>query len=88
MRQASGEAIGRDFVTAGALGSFGPFAAEIAFEPPRTEGLGALVLSTESAVDGSTLEATVVSLDFGPVTSTPTTVPPGPDRGQRVLLPR
>ena len=73
----AGEALGQDFVTAGALGNLAPFAADIAFDPPTTEGLGALVLFTESAVDGSTLEATVVGLNFGAGSGAPTTTAPG-----------
>ncbi|HEV2071559.1 MAG TPA: GerMN domain-containing protein [Acidimicrobiales bacterium] len=69
----AGEALGRDFVTAGALGDLRPFATEVAFDPPTTEGFGALVLYTESAVDGSTLEATVIGLSFGEGSRTPTT---------------
>ncbi len=76
VRGPGGATLGRDFVTAGALGTFGPFDAEIAFEPPSTEGLGALVLFTESAVDGSTLEATVVSLNFGASSKPPPTTSP------------
>lgn len=73
----AGEALGRDFVTAGTLGDFGPFTTEIAFDPPRAEGFGALVLYTESAVDGSTLEATVVGLNFG-------AGPIGPSEAERI----
>ena len=73
----AGEALGRDFVTAGALGDFDTFATDIPFDPPTTEGFGALVLYTESAVDGSTVEATVVGLNFGAGSGTPTTTAPG-----------
>lgn len=61
----AGEALGRDFVTAGALGNLAPFTTEISFDPPTADGSGALVLYTESAMDGSTQEATVVALNFG-----------------------
>jgi hypothetical protein len=71
----TGEALGRGMVTAGAQGNLEPFAAEIAFDPPSTDGLSALVLFTESAVDGSTLEATVVALTMVGGISTPTTAP-------------
>lgn len=74
---AAGEALGRDFVTAGALGAFGPFATAVSFDAPTTKGLGALVLYTESAVDGSTLEATVVGLNFRAGSDTPATPAPG-----------
>ena len=74
---AAGEALGRDFVTAGALGNFAPFAADIDFDPPSTEGFGALVVYTESAVDGTTMEATVVGLNFGTGSTTPATTAPG-----------
>jgi hypothetical protein len=70
-----GEALGRGIVTAGAQGNLEPFAAEIAFDPPSTDALSALVLFTESAVDGSTLEATVVALTMVGGISTPTTAP-------------
>lgn len=59
----AGEFLGRDVVTA-AQGTFAPFSTDVVFTEPTAEGLGALVLFTDSALDGSTLEATVVPLSF------------------------
>lgn len=78
----AGEALRQEVVTAGALGRFGPFSAEIAFDPPTSQGLGALVLTTDSAANGSTLEATVIALNFSG-SPAPTTLlgPPAQGRG-------
>lgn len=82
-----GASLGRDVVTAGSQ-RFGPFAGEIAFRPPTTEGFGALVLSTESAVDGSTEQATVVALNFatGASAPTPTSLPATQPNGTEVTV--
>lgn len=61
----SGNALGRRVVTAGAQGTLRPFTTDVTFDVPPTGGHGALVLLTESPVDGSTMEATVTGLTFG-----------------------
>jgi hypothetical protein len=82
----AGEALGQEIVTASGGADFGPFSSQVSFDPPTSEGFGALVLFTESALDGSTLEATVVGLNFGTGSATPTATPPPtttPDPGAR-----
>lgn len=70
----AGEALGRTFITAGAGATFGDFSTEVSFAAPTTEGFGALIVFTQSAVDGSTTEATVVGLSFGEGQPTTTSV--------------
>jgi hypothetical protein len=62
--QAEGENLGRSFVMGGANGEMGPFAGDVTIESP-TAAAGAVVLTTESAEDGSVQEATVVRVVFG-----------------------
>lgn len=68
----AGESLGTGFVTGGAGPDFGHFAGEVAFRPATTDR-GALVLYTESAADGSVLEATVVIVTFAAVSDPGTT---------------
>jgi hypothetical protein len=71
----AGEALGRSFVTGGTGPQFGAFTGSVPFDVPRAPR-GALVLFTESAADGSVLEATVIGVRFGPGSAVPTTTVP------------
>lgn len=62
--QGPGERLGRSFLMGGANGDLGPFASSITIERPTAAG-GAVILSTESAEDGTVQEATVVRVAFG-----------------------
>lgn len=79
----AGEALGREVGIAGSMGEMGPLALDVTFTPSTT-GAGALVVTTDSGLEG-VFEATVVPVRFGgggPATGTPatgttaTTVPP------------
>ena len=73
----AGEALGREVGIAGSMGEMGPLALDVAF-PAQATGAGALVLTTDSGLEG-VFEATVVRVRFGgggPATgTTATTVP-------------
>ncbi|MDQ3978429.1 MAG: GerMN domain-containing protein [Actinomycetota bacterium] len=60
---AFGQSLGKGFVTGRGDGVLGPFSGEIRFRRP-TKPAGAVVFFEQSAVDGSTLRATVVRVAF------------------------
>lgn len=58
-----GQRLGHGFVTGSGSSELGPFEGEISYETPSRDA-GALVLFTESAEDGSVMQATVVRVWF------------------------
>jgi hypothetical protein len=72
----AGEALGREVGIAGSMGEMGPLALDVRFTPSAT-ATGALVLTTDSGLQG-VFEATVVRVRFGQgAPGTATTVPAG-----------
>lgn len=61
--QLFGKRLGSSFVMGGANGEMGAFAGDVTIDPP-TRTVGAVVLFTDSAEDGSVQEATVVPVTF------------------------
>ena len=59
----STDALVATFVMGGANGEMGPFSKPVAFNTPTERG-GAIILKTESAKDGSIVEASVVRVTF------------------------
>ena len=72
----AGEALGREVGIAGSMGEMGPLALDVTFTPSAT-GTGALVLTTDSGLEG-VFEATVVRVRLERAApGTATTVPAG-----------